>query len=235
MAEAVCEDPLYLRKWYSTVSPKLAMTSSDQLNMKFMARIQVPWEFAYVFSVQVYYISHGECSIYSIPPSTSFSPSHPPRTQSNSQWSSLETNSGRKTQWSCSSWFCSTWETANLRYVLWLALPQCFCCSACCYVIVILIVFEWLLIWFLCKWKVLPSEISKYLFEMLQCLVQVTEKIHVSDVFITPCWAIDTKHINVAKWLYCLSVCLSVRLPFCVCLSVSDALRTGSSCFACAA
>ena len=48
--------------------------------------------------------------------------------------------------------------------------------------VVILIVFEWLLIWLLCKWKVLPSEISKYSFEMLQCLVQVTKKIHVSDV-----------------------------------------------------
>ena len=46
--------------------------------MKFMARIQIleyyPEKFAYVFSVQVYYISHGERSICSIPPSTSFSP-----------------------------------------------------------------------------------------------------------------------------------------------------------------
>ena len=49
---------------------------------------------------------------------SSLSPSHPPRTQSNSRWFSLETNSRRKMQWRCSSWYCSTWETANLRYVV---------------------------------------------------------------------------------------------------------------------
>ena len=106
--------------------------------------------------------------------------------------------------------------------------------------VVILIVFEWLLIWLLCKWKVLPSEISKYLFEMLQCLIQVMEKFMFLMFLSHP---VELLIQNTSTWpndcIVCLSVCLSVRLPFCVCLSVclsvSGALRTGSSCFACAA
>ena len=134
MSEAVCEDPLYRRKMAFYSLPKTGhdpISSQDQLNMKFMTRIQIleyypeksayRWEFCLHFQrtslfLFTWWTFNLSSPVLVLPPF--LFPSHPPRTQSNSQWSSLETNSRRKMQWSCLSWFCSTWETANLRYVV---------------------------------------------------------------------------------------------------------------------
>ena len=153
LTEAVCEDPLYRRKMAFYSLPKTGhdpISSQDQLNMKFMTRIQIleyypeksayRWEFCLHFQrtslfLFTWWTFNLSSPVLFLPPF--LFPSHPPRTQSNGQWSSLETNSRRKMQWSYSSWFCSTWETAKLRYLLWLALAQCFHSLARCYMYVV--------------------------------------------------------------------------------------------------
>ena len=106
--------------------------------------------------------------------------------------------------------------------MLWLALAQCFHSSAHSYVIVILVIFEWLLIWLLFKW--IQTFRNIYSVEV-KCLILTFDKSHIKcnyqlvkmtvlSVFV---------HLSVSVCL-CLSVCLSVCLSAClsvsVCLSV---------------
>ena len=62
-----------------------------------------------------------------------------------------------------------------------------------------------------------PSEISKYSFEMLQCLVQVTKKHSYFVTFLSH--PVEVLIQNISTWKNDCIVCLSVCLP--VCLSVS--------------
>ena len=114
-------------------------------------------------------------------------------------------------QWRCSSWYCSTWETANLRYVVTSSVTKLsfFSLLLC---IVILVIFEWLLIWLLFKW--IQTFRNIYSVEV-KCLILTFDKSHIKCNYQLVKMTVLSVFVHLCL---CLSVCLSVSVS--VCLSV---------------
>ena len=113
VAETACEDSLYLRR-----TPFYSLPNTGH-PLRFLLQINLTQSVLQnSSSTDTILRNLLSTSLFLFTWCTLIPPSHPARTQSNSRWFSLETNSRRKMQWRCSSWYCSTRETTNLRYVV---------------------------------------------------------------------------------------------------------------------